>query len=491
VTLLPLEFLSVILLPLLLGAGLLRLLGVGPRTDPLAYAGWAWFQGCLGLGVVLSAWLWLGLPLRAAWIAPVLLALAGIGFVLGRRVPLEKPSVAGPWPRWERLCFAAVLAFLLFVTADRILLASNEGITDADEAHIWAAKAKVMFTTGSFGAEYGELVHALRIVDHADYPPLNSLLQLWVFTHAGEIVHVENRLPIQIYGIAYLLVAASAVRRRARPLVAALFLACLGTIGLLRFSVTTAFSDLMIASGLFVCWDLWQRFEEDGARLWLRLLGLSALQLAWSKNEGGMLLLVFAVALAAAVMSRRARLPERADLARSLLWALPLAASLVYLIWFNRHFDLVNDLIRGGSGARTTAGLLPSIASNASARIWTVVTYFAGRITASNTHYLLLVFFVLVVATPGSAFGRGRMAFTLGLLLALSGYVAAYLGTHWELERHLQSSAHRVIFHLMPSAGLWLLLPVVANLPRVSARAGGTAASLASERGFPFSPVGR
>jgi len=52
VTLTVWELFSVLLVPVLLGVALLRLQGVAPRTDPLAYWGWAWIQGCLGLALV-------------------------------------------------------------------------------------------------------------------------------------------------------------------------------------------------------------------------------------------------------------------------------------------------------------------------------------------------------------------------------------------------------------------------------------------------------
>ena len=95
----PGALLSVLLVPALLGAALLRLQGVGPRTDRLAFGGWAWIQGCLGLAVVLTLWLWLGLPLQASSITFVVLALGVILLLLGRRVPLAEPRESSPFPR--------------------------------------------------------------------------------------------------------------------------------------------------------------------------------------------------------------------------------------------------------------------------------------------------------------------------------------------------------------------------------------------------------
>lgn len=469
-----LELASVLLVPLLLGAALLRLQGIAARTDPLAFLGWAWLQGCVGVAIVLSVWLWLALPLAATRIAPVLLTLAALCFALGRRVLVVERSALPRTPGWERACFAIVLALLLFSTVDRILLASADVLVSSDEAVIWAAKAKVLFHTGGFGAEFRAATRMPEVLAHPDYPPLNPLLQLWVHAHAGEIVHVESRLPMQVFALAGILVAASALRRRARPLVAALFLLCIGTLG--RFYTYQVFSDALIAIGLVACWDLWQRYQEDGALVWLRLLGCTAPLLVWSKNEGTLHVLVFGIALGVAALARGVRLPEPRERWRALAWCVPLFASILYLSWFNGHFGLVNDLWLGSGGLPDQDGL-PADApgftglalERAGQNVGPIVTHFAQLIVqAQLTRYLLLAFLVLLVASPRSALGRGRAVFTLGLLLGLLGYMAVYLGTHWEVEVHLAHSAHRLVYHLTPAAGLWVLLYVVEALPGLS-----------------------
>jgi hypothetical protein len=364
-------------------------------------------------------------------------------------------------PRWERGLFAAVLAFVLLATLARIQLAPNELVIDGDEANIWAARAKAFYVAECFGEPFRAFVAAGRVFDHADYPPLNPLLQTWVFAHAGEIVHAENRLPVQCMGLAYVLLAASALRRRLRGVVAAAFLAVLASIGLTLFSVTTAFSDLMVAAGFFACLDLWQRHEEDGERRWLVLLLCLAPFLLWSKNEGWMLVLAGAGSVALALLAGRARRPV--GLAR---WLAPLLASGLYLLWFNRHFALANDLV----GERGEHDFFAAIVRGAPGRIGPVLSHLWWRVSQPPTHLLLPAFLVVVVLAPRRAFAPGRAVFTTTLFVAGLGYVLVYLGTHWELERHLESSAHRVTFHLMPAAGLWLALHVADVLPELARR---------------------
>jgi hypothetical protein len=474
VTLAAWELLSVLLVPALLGAALLRLQGVAPRTDPLAFGGWAWLQGSLALAMVLSLWLWLELPLRAAWILPALLALTAALYGLGRRVEVMAPSTEARHPAWERLLFGLTLAFLLLTLLDRILLAASDVVATSDEARIWASKAKVLFHTGGFGAGFRAALAEPEVISHPDYPPLSPLLQVWVHAHAGEIVHVESRLPIQAFGIAGLLLAASALLRRARPLVATPFLACIGTLGFARFSMGQAFSDVLIATGLLACWDLWQRFEEDGRRVWLRVLCACAPALLWSKNEGLLHVLAFGVAFSFAACFRRTRLPQRRGLRAALAGTLPLLGSIVYLQWFNRHFELSNDLVRStAEHLGTDRGGLAAFVEHAAGNVRPILASFAAQIGATpRTRFLLLAFLVLTASSPRVAFGKGRLAFTLGLLLALLGYMAVYLWSPWrDVEVHLKHSVHRLVYHLLPSAGLWLLLYVVHVLPRLAADA--------------------
>ena len=51
----PTAFLLFLGVPLLFGHALLRRAGIGPRTDALAYPGWVWMAGMLGVAVPLGS----------------------------------------------------------------------------------------------------------------------------------------------------------------------------------------------------------------------------------------------------------------------------------------------------------------------------------------------------------------------------------------------------------------------------------------------------
>lgn len=477
-----LQLADVVLAPLALGAALLRAVGVVPRTDPWSWAGWAWLQGTLATALVLSAWAWLGWPLEAIRIAPLLYALAGLVLLFARRVPVrtggaERAATAGA--RWERVLFAAVVAFLALATVDRIALASLSAVAGSDEAHIWTSKAKVLFESGGFGEAFREATtRHPTIVSHRDYPPLNPLLQTWVYAHAGRILHVENRLPVQLFTLALLSVLAGAVRRRARPAVGALFVAAAGTLGFTAFSMTRAYSDVIVAAVLLVVLDLWDRYERDGGGVWLRCLAGIAPVAVWGKNEGLLLLLAFGTAWCVARL-RRATRPAAGSWGGRVALALPLLLSLAYLGWFNRHFGFQGDLWQGYlrpghvDDPESAPNFVQIALRDGRYNAPLVAAHFADLVAlrADQTRLLLFAFLALCAGSPRRMLLGAWSVASGTVLLALLGYMAIYLGTYRELEAHLETSAHRLVYQLLPAAGLCVLLYVVDALPRWAAPA--------------------
>ena len=366
----------------------------------------------------------------------------------------------------ERGLFGAALVGLLVVGADRMLLSTTQAVAGTDEAHIWASKAKVIFETGGFGDEFRAEMATGNIVSHRDYPLLNPLLQVWVFAQAGRIVHVENRLPILLFAPALLCITAASLRRRLRPGAAALVLVCVGSLGFFVFSTNRAFSDILIAFGLVALWDAWSRYEEEPMTTWGGMISITCAFLLWSKNEGRLLVLVFALAVLIAHGTRRAP-PDPTRKSRIAALALVLVAPALawgFLAGFNRHFELPNDLLEGFeaegvvAGREAGTGFLTIVLEKSPERIGPVLRHFAEHIVTKpdQTRLLLLLFLVLLVLFPRLALSGRLLAPTLGLALSLGGYLLVFLGTYRDVDRHLATSAHRLVFQLTPLAGIWI-----------------------------------
>ncbi len=427
---------------------LLRALGLVPRADPVAYPGWAWIAGSLGVAALEFVALALGLGvLERPWFlgAGVLLCAAAL-FFLGRgvrAVPVRERVSASPL---ERFFFGAVLVFLLFLTARMVLVSSQHAIVDTDEAVFWSHRAKILFATGGFGAGYREALLPPNSIPHADYPLLDPLLQLWTFAWAGRITHVVNRLPIQLVALALVLCSAAALRRAARPSLAALWVLLLPATTEFSFAARHAYADVLVATGLLVGLDAYLRWRADGEDAWLRLASLALAFALWSKHDA----LLFACALVGAAVLVRAGRPRALVLALRprpvhLVFLAPL--SIVLATWiFNLVFSTANSLVTArGSGLLNGAEKLPLVLRH----FWALFT------DPEQFGYAWLAFFGLLLAAP-AVFWRSSLRLpAIAVLLSLAGLAVLFCSIP-DIEWHLETAASRLFFQLFPA--LLLLL---------------------------------
>jgi hypothetical protein len=374
----------------------------------------------------------------------------------GAHEPAMHATAAPPGARGSRagrVVFALALALVLLLTCDRIVRSSVYLVSIADEAVIWAAKAKALFVNDGLGGDLAARPWTDARVMHADYPLLSPLLQCWVYALAGGIVHAVNRLPLQLFLPALAFAMAGALRLRARPTLAAAFLLLLMTGAPLADLAARAQSDVMVALGFAVALDAFARFRRTGSARWWRLCVVALALLAWSKNEG--LMLALALALPAALSLRRGsalpavRRPRPAELA----W-LVLPAGLVGAQWaVNASHGFANDLIDGG----LLSSAWPAVVADLPARAGTLLRHLVALTLrdADGSHLLLPMFTGLVVLFPRRLLLRCESVTAFAVLLGFAGYVLVYLGTPRDLDWHLATSLPRILFHLTPAAVMW------------------------------------
>ncbi len=488
------QFLLVFITPSLLGVGLLRYAGIGASEDRLAYAAWAYVAGMMATGTLLFLWLCLGLPLSAGLLHPLLLAAAGLCFFLSRRRSERRDQAAAaatPWQRSGRLeksVFAAILALVLVATCQRIMDGNLLPIADADEALIWSTKAKLIHSSGGFGQDLAQnargLEHSAAFFDafemaiqkglqdpaltqnkilmdaprtapnhHLDYPVLNPLLQVWVFAHAGGPLQWENRLPIQGFALALLVLLAAGLRHVLRPALVAALVAIFAVMNETLTSTRTCYADVMVGVGMVIACDAWLRSQQDrtGPWWWLVLLGLSVA--AWSKNEGMMYL---CVAVVAGLLACWGRLPGAAShnpfAGRAGVLVIPflfLGATLS----INFIFGFTNELIGSeASGSSFLERLMDQQDRGAAIAGFT----FDKLLMSRDRYFVFLGFFVLLASCPARAFTGPQRACSLFLVLAVFGILAVYMATPAKIHWHLATSAPRVTWQLAPCMLLWM-----------------------------------
>lgn len=461
-TLGPFGILLLLGLPLWTGTGAARALGL-PRSGGAWWA-WAWVAGAMVTGAVVFLSLWAGGRPDGDLLAIVLAALGCLFHKIGAGRTPSQESAAPAAPAWERWLYGAVVAGTLVLTVDRAVIATAHPVVVGDEAHIWAAKAKVLWHESGFGSGYeATLSEDKPYIGHPDYPLLNPLLQVWTFARANGLTHVENRLPIQAFAVALLLLVASVLRRLLRPSAAALLLLVHHHLLWTRLSTESGFADLMVALGLAMTLDAWRRLVESPAPWKWRLLGLSAAFLAWSKHEGTMLLVLVAVAGGAAAWRSGGPRPRQSDLP----W-LCLPAAVIGLTWaVNAVFGAANNMV-GISDASGT----PLLLAQFSDRLGPVVAYMRDQVLLHPGHTNLIPAAALGLAVAFPIRLLGRAATLVPLLVcfgALTAYALVFVGSPSPLDWHLDTACARVAYHVLPALLLWLGLAAGRVLPWATA----------------------
>jgi len=428
-------------------------------TDRLAFLGWCWVIGATGAALVTFAWLWTGASLdRVLPLQLAVVALAGASYAFGRRKTSAVPAApVKSFATWEHGLFGAVVAVSLALTVTRALLGSLEPLWEGDDAAFWSMKAKIIYASGGFNEEFAEVMAIPQIVYHKDYPLLNTLLHVWTFLHAGEITHVLNRLPTQMFGVAFVLILAAALRRVARPAVAAALLLCVMSLPETVHQNRTAYVDLSVAVCLvmaFDAWNRWSRSDSDAtAGAWWRLFCLTLACLVWLKHEG----LFYVTAMLAAWAVSRLASKRRLDAARPAdkrLLLLP--AGVLLLTWsFNAWFGFQSYVLQTQPG---NAGLMSSFVRQLPERLPVITSYFAEHIVLNPEHSNLLPLgFLIVSAGIVTRIWRSDLRLpTLALVFAFGAYLAVFVATPAEITSHLRTAAERVSYQLVPAIALWL-----------------------------------
>ncbi|MBL8754451.1 MAG: hypothetical protein JNK15_14200 [Planctomycetes bacterium] len=442
---------TAIVAPTVFGLGLVRALGLPRGAGVRVQLAYAWLTGQVALAACTAAWLWLGQPWPGL-LLPIVALLAGAWLLWRCQPPAATgDALAAPSRTARGLTFAATAAVVLGLVHDGMVV-NAEPIRIGDEAEIWAAKAKALH-----GANDIELGQSLAMVSHADYPNLQPLVQVLAFAGSGRVLHFENRLPVQFFGVALLLLLSAAATRRAHtPVALAALVACSGTLA--TAGATRAYADTAVAFAALATVDALLRWHETGARVWWRLACLAAAALLASKNEGTMLLLAIALPTAAWSFARTA--PERPRPAlprRELGWLLVPAVTWtlhrVFLHTFDLRTDLTDPALAGGRGLATR------IVDQAATHGPQVAEYFGRMAIDPAAHRLLPIVFALA-ATVALASSRRRWLGEGAALLAaiagsaIAGYALVFVGTHADLGWHLSTAAARTVAHVVPLCAL-------------------------------------
>lgn len=438
-----------VVVPALAGRALLSRLGLGAAPGAVVLCCHGYVVGQALAAVLIALWLLTGQAVPGMVIPLLLLGVA----CCRRRRAATPPAPSARWSPWLR--FAAAFAVVAFVAA--CLRTDAMPIYHGDEGEIWAGKAKVLY-----GHPMGPLAAALPLVANPDYPCLNPLLQVGTFAVSGRVLHAENRLPLQMFGVVALLLLAGGVASRARQWIAvAAVLACAATLP--TGAATTAYSDTMVACTLLATVDALIRWRDDGDPAWWRVACISAGALLASKNEGLLLaMLVFGCGVLTSWSWFRRQRPLRL---REFGW---LSVPIVVVVaghLFNAAHGLSHQLLAANdAGSGPFGRMLEHFGERAP-----VVLGAFGRMLVDPSPHRLLPLSCLVGGAAAVIVGRRRFlqspaALVVGCLVGgLGGYMAVFFTSPYDIVFHLSTGLDRIVEHMVPLAAYGCCLTIAPN----------------------------
>jgi hypothetical protein len=407
--------------------------------DALRYAGLALVVGWAATGTLLSLALAVGIHLSVATMIGIWAVVVAVAAGLWKLAPLppwQPARVAAGREAGVMLLGRAGVAIGIVATAAHCWY--PDGRLHPDVWNVWLPKAKIIYFSGGLTTVPGGFTSQIS----PDYPPLHTGMDAAAFAFMGG-AHVL-RLPLQswILSLAFLAALLSLLRLRCPQHVAWLGVGLLSLMPSYTRVVGSGLADDPLAA-LFALVGV-------TAALWLvlrdpRLLGLSALFAAaavMTKNEGSMLVVVTAAALA---LATRRLLPAAAFVA---------PAAVCTLVW--RVWQHVHHVPRNFAYDFTKVADVPYL-SHRTYRF----AYGAAQVSkalASPGHWLFVPLALLLLAALVAGSLR---VFALGTFaLALLGYVVIYWISPVPIHAYIDSSSTRVVDTIALFAAA--LLPIVA-----------------------------
>lgn len=425
------------------GWGLLRLVA-GPGPWPFGWVGGAALSllaGATAIGVATTLLSLAGLPLWPAIVAMLALALAGLR--RGR-------------PHWSPATPTAAGGVAAMAGAWLVVTARSGEVVMNDEYAIWALRGRAFAEGTGLGSPV--FTDAAAQYQHLDYPLLVPSLVAWAERWAGSLDGAAH-MQVALLAAAMLGVVAWAGARLAGSAAAACaVLAAIVPTGAAAYALriyaevpTAAFAMATTMLGL-----VWLREREP---VLLRVAAITTAGALLSKNEAGLFALAALLATGLAAGS-----------VRRVGWCAG-AALIAYAPWvaWTRVNGLENDVINADT--LTPGRLLDNLG-----RLDDIGAGFANHWPGPGWGLPLLA--VAVIAAVGAGQGRLAAATVLTAALALAGLSLSYIATPQDVDRHLATSASRVL--LFPAVLTLVAVPLLAG-----AAAHGRTAPVSSSRPGP------
>ena len=357
-----------------------------------------------------------------------------------------RPSRRHPGFTWSlRAGFSAVfLASIAYFLA--LSRAYPHGRWDA--LTIWNLRARFLFR----GGDHWRDAFSDHLGDFAQ--PSYPLLVSGAIARAWEFIGVETTLApaavamlFTFATVALLGSSLSNLRSENQGLLAGMVL--LGTVALV-WQGSTQYADVPLAFFILaaVVTVVLSERRPEGAFRFLALAGFLGGLAAWTKNEGTLFLLALLLGYSSVVLYRRG---PRSALLRSGSIVIGAAPILLLVSVFKLGIAPTDGLVESFAPGRVLGDLTDAARWGSVIPAFVTQTVaFGGWLISLPLALALYLYAVGVEMDDKDVAGVSSVALVVALVLA--GYCLVLLTTPYNLEWHLETSLHRLILHVWPSA---------------------------------------
>lgn len=395
----------------------------------------------------------------APWVGGTVVALLAAAAVRVRGVRACRRLLAGSGDEPLGPVGAASAALILVLCASVGVASLLEPVVEWDVLAIWALKGKILLHEPVRASAYFQ--DATKAYSHPDYPLLWPFALAWTWCGA----RTEDLQTIKLLAPALqaaTLAAAYGLFRRftTRPL-AVLLTAVVAGSPMLASQTSRLLADPALALfvlAAFGCAALWL---ESDHRDDLRLAGLFAAGMLFTKNEGMGLHAVLVAAIAALRIARG----QRRLHAPALGWLVGVPLGLT-AGWFLFRWGIPKLHEDYGSRIHPAA-----FVENAS-RIPAVLDGWFRHATAFADWHAFWPLLAVVVVLSARRWSGGAAAFLVGSLVAgLGMYAGVHVVSPWEVRALMEATTARLLLHLFPLGVLALAACAreAGWLPRITA----------------------
>lgn len=308
-------------------------------------------------------------------------------------------------------------------------------------------KAKIFFLEGGVPLSYFSDIS--RSWTHLNYPLHIPLLEAWVYQFVGQVAERQLMFIFLSFFLSLLALFYAAVRRRHTQLYSLVFVVVLSAVPFVLRMTASGYADLPMATFIFAASAYFYSWLRDKHTDDLLLAAVLAAQCVWVKREGLVFWLICLAALAAwSILSRHE--PLRLRVRTMVTYLAPI---LVLVPWFgviSWQQPPDTDFLRLGiDTVLVNIGRLPVLLG--------LLLQEVGAVERWGIVWLL--FLLAVLLRSPKKWPAGDRFLLVGVVAYLVVMTSSYMLSSWpSYLDHAEASFDRLVFHVMPTAFLFISL---------------------------------